>query len=116
MYLLNRTYGPLELCYLEEELHRKLRIGNTFAEHLNCSHRYRVKKGGRKEQKILETLETNGFLDDQTCSVCFKLRCDPDIISGTDIEFVKTKDGKDVSLELLIAKHNFYTWLYEHLK
>lgn len=113
MHLMKRTYGPLELCYLEEEFNRKLRIGNIFADHLDCSHRYRVKKGGRKEQKILET---NGFLDDQTCSVCFKLRCDPDVISEADIELVKTKDGNDISLDLLIAKHNFYTWLYEHLK
>lgn len=111
---MNRSYGSAELEYIERELHRRYRLGDVFAVHLPCSHRYRVKKGGRKEQQIAES--DSNVLDDQTCSVCFKLRCgDDDKPALSEIEYVKEGDGDEPSIELLKAKHGFYQWLYEHM-
>jgi len=111
---MNRSYGSAELEYIERELHRRYRLGDVFAVHLPCSHRYRVKKGGRKEQQIVES--DSNVLDDQTCSVCFKLRCgDDDKPSAADFEYVREKDGDEPSVELLKAKQGFYQWLYERM-
>lgn len=110
---MNRSYGSAELEYLEQELHRRYRLGDVFAVHLPCSHRYRVKKGGRKEEQILES--DSNVLDDQTCSVCFKLRCIDDKTYLSQIEYVKENDGAEASIELLKAKREFYQWLYERV-
>lgn len=113
MFLMNRSYCSAELEYIEKELHRRYRLGDVFAVHLPCSHRYRVKKGGRKEQQIVEA--DSNVLDDQTCSVCFKLRCGDDNPTLTKIDYVKDKDGDEPSVELLKAKQGFYQWLYERM-
>jgi hypothetical protein len=113
MFMMNRSYGSAELEYIERELHRRYRLGDVFAVHLPCSHRYRVKKGGRKEQQIVES--DSNVLDDQTCSVCFKLRCGDDKPSDADLEYVREKDGDEPSVELLKAKQGFYKWLYERM-
>jgi hypothetical protein len=112
MFLMTRSYSAAELEYIERELHRRYRLGDVFAVHLPCSHRYRVKKGGRKEQQILDS--DSNVLDDQTCSVCFKLRCTDDKPLAV-IEYVKERDGDDPSIELLRAKDEFYRWLYERV-
>jgi hypothetical protein len=113
MFLMTRSYSAAELEYIERELHRRYRLGDVFAVHLPCSHRYRVKKGGRKEQQILDS--DSNVLDDQTCSVCFKLRCTDDKPVLAVIECVKERDGDDPSIELLRAKDEFYRWLYERV-
>ena len=114
MFLMDRSYSSAELEYIERELHRRYRIGDVFAVHLPCSHRYRVKKGGRKEQNILDS--DSSVLDDKTCSVCFKLRCADDKPALADIEYVKEKDGDESpSIELLKSKDEFYRWLYERM-
>jgi len=114
MFLMTRSYGSAELEYLERELHKRYRLGDVFAVHLPCSHRYRVKKGGRKEQQIMDS--DSNVLDDQTCSVCFKMRCLDDKPALSEIEYVKDKDGdEEPSIELLKVKHGFYQWLYERL-
>jgi hypothetical protein len=110
---MNRSYGSDELKYIEQELHKRYRIGDVFATHIPCSHRYRVKKGGRKEQQIIES--ENSVMDDQTCSICFKLRCDTDNPMIEEINIVKEKDGQEPDLQLLKVKHNFYQWLYERV-
>lgn len=107
MFLMARPYSSAELESIELELHRRYRLGDVFAMHLPCSHRYRVKKGGRKERQILDS--GNSVLDDQTCSVCFKLRC------TDDIEHVVYDDESSPSVELLKVKDLFYRWLYEHV-
>ena len=106
-----RSYSFAELEYIERELHRRYRLGDVFAVHLPCSHRYRVKKGGRKEQQILDS--DSSVLDDQTCSVCFKLRCTDD--KPALVADVKERDGDEPSVELLKAKDEFYRWLYERV-
>lgn len=111
MFLMTRSYGSNELEYLNKELHRRYRLGDVFAVHVPCAHRYRVKKGGRKEQQILKA--ENNLLDDQTCSVCFKLRCMDDEFEPSHIDFIKESDGSEPTLDLLKAKHIFYKWLYE---
>lgn len=63
---MNRPYCLQELKDLESELHDKYRLSNIFAQHYPCGHKYRVKKGGRKEQFILDntTLRAwNGLRD-----------------------------------------------------
>jgi hypothetical protein len=108
-----RSYGPAELEYHERELHKHYRLGDVFVEHVPCLHRYRVKKGGRKEQQILES--DNNVLDDQTCSICFKLRCVEDNPMLSQIEYMNKFDGDAPSIELLNAKRDFYQWLYERV-
>lgn len=111
MFMMARSYSAAELEYIEQELHRRYRLGDVFAVHLPCSHRYRVKKGGRKEQHILDS--DSSVLDDQTCSVCFKLRCTdykPELV-----EYVKERDGDKPSIDLLKVKDEFYRWLYERV-
>jgi len=110
MFMMNRSYSSSELEYIERELHKQYRLSDVFATHLPCSHRYRVKKGGRKEQQILQS---NNVLDDQTCSVCFKLRCDDN--PSEIIEYVTKKDGEEPTVELLKTKNEFYRWLYERI-
>jgi hypothetical protein len=110
MFIMDRSYSSTELMYIEQELHKRYRIGDVFAVHLPCSHRYRVKKGGRKEQQIENS---DNVLDDQSCSVCFKLRCSDD--NPPDIEYVAEKDGEKPSIELLKVKDKFYQWLYERI-
>ena len=112
MFMMSRSYSAAELEYIEQELHKRYRLGDVFAVHLPCSHRYRVKKGGRKEQQILDS---DSVLNDQTCSVCFKLRCTDDKPALVDIEYVKERDGDEPSIELLKAKDEFYRWLYERV-
>jgi hypothetical protein len=113
MFLMTRPYSAAELEYIERELHRRYRLGDVFAMHLPCSHRYRVKKGGCKEQQILGS--DSSVLDDQTCSVCFKLRCTDDQPALADIEYVKERDGDEPNIELLKAKDDFYSWLYKRV-
>jgi hypothetical protein len=111
---MRRPYCSEELLYLETEMHKQYRLGDVFAVHLPCSHRYRVKKGGRKEQEILKA--ENNVLDEHTCSVCFKLRCNDDNPSMDDIEYIKEKDGEIPStLKLLEIKNSFYKWLYQRM-
>jgi hypothetical protein len=114
--MMNRSYGSDELEHIERELHKHYRLGHLFAVHVPCSHRYRVKKGGRKEQQIIQA--DSNLLDDQTCSVCFKIRCsdDSEIITLKDlIDYVKEKDGDEPNVELIKAKRKFYQWLYERM-
>lgn len=109
---MGRLYSSSELKFIEQELHKRYRLSDTFATHIPCLHRYRVKKGGRKEQQLLNS--DSSVLDDQTCSVCFKLRCtneQPDI----EIEYILQHDGENPSLELLKNKNTFYKWLYERV-
>ena len=103
---MERLYCSSELESIEQDLHRRYRLGNVFAVHLPCEHRYRVKKGGRKEQQILDSDTT--VLDDQTCSVCFKLRCTDDTPLSEIIEHIKEQDGEKPCIELLKTKDIFY--------
>jgi hypothetical protein len=110
---MTRLYGSAELKDIETELHQRYRIGDVFAVHEPCSHRYRVKKGGRKEQQIMNSI-SNTF-DDQSCSVCFKLRYLGDEPEFSEIDTVKKNDGEEPTFELIKAKAKFYQWLYERV-
>jgi len=55
---MDRPYSLEELMELDDAIHTKYRLGKVFAEHSPCGHRYRVKKGGRKEQYILSSPPT----------------------------------------------------------
>lgn len=141
--MMDRPYCLQELRDLESELHDKYRLSNIFAQHYPCGHKYRVKKGGRKEQFILDTLleskntstygpssnglGLDGLLDDQTCSVCFKLRTSIESNKPTAsfIDNIKILDGLwpgaegpdtdcKIDIEFLKQKTNFYKWLFQH--
>lgn len=102
---MSRPYCASELLDLEQEVYSKYRVGDFTAVHIPCQHCYRVKKGGRKEEYIRLIGETKTTMDDQTCSVCYRLRTIPNSIvpqlpsNATSIDDVKQ-----------IAK--FYSWLY----
>ena len=146
---MDRPYCLQELRDLESELHDKYRLSNIFAQHYPCGHKYRVKKGGRKEQFILDTLRPQavlssdlcknlqpqmvnaeessspkGLLDDQTCSVCFKLRTSMESNNKPTMSFIdniKIRDTLNINdpyykidIEFLKQKTNFYKWLFQH--
>ncbi|MGL5962217.1 MAG: hypothetical protein ACRCZ0_09745 [Cetobacterium sp.] len=133
--MMDRPYCLQELRDLESELHDKYRLSNIFAQHYPCGHKYRVKKGGRKEQFILDTLpleilnslndlkaiekcNVDGLLDDQTCSVCFKLRTSIESNKPTasfiDNIKIRDTDSKIDDIEFLKQKTIFYKWLFQH--
>ena len=107
-----RPYSLSELKDIEKELHSKYRLSNVFAEHLSCKHRYRVKKGGRKEQHIVDI--KGSPLDEQTCSLCFKIRTSVDVPSSQVIDNVQSNDGNTLDRQLLWDKEEFYKWLFQH--
>ena len=74
---MNRPYCISELKDIDNDLKAKYRLSDIFAEHIPCMHRYRVKRGGRKERSIKDFGCTGG-IDDMTCSICFKLRTSDD--------------------------------------
>jgi hypothetical protein len=108
---MNRPYCHSELLDLEKDIYNKYRLGNIIASHLPCLHEYKVKKGGRKEQYIQTMLDSNerALLDDQTCSVCFKIRTNV----GDDIP-VYPADDVELTREKLELIDEFYRWLYRH--
>lgn len=153
--MMDRPYCLQELKDLESELHDKYRLSNVFAHHYPCDHKYRVKKGGRKEQFILDSqLNSNEdcgnfspwllsdyalrdmsqsvpkvpkpLLDDQTCSICFKLRTSIennkpsletiDIIKNNDNidNEIADQNNKNMNFEFLKKKIHFYKWLFQH--
>jgi hypothetical protein len=147
--MMDRPYCLQELIDLESELHDKYRLSSIFAQHYPCGHKYRVKKGGRKEQFILDSLRAtedwalatsqqswdgqnrpfgarpegvqDSALDDQTCSVCFKLRTsiDSNKLTESVIDNIKLRDDniidlRDINIDFLKQKTHFYKWLFQH--
>lgn len=109
---MNRPYCHSELLDMEKDIYNKYRLGSTMAYHIPCLHVYKVKKGGRKEQHIqsLSGLDDERVvLDDQTCSVCFKIRTNAD----DDIPLLPASDV-ELSREKLQQIDDFYRWLYRH--
>lgn len=102
-YKMNRPYSASELKDVERELYSRHRLSDIVAVHTPCFHKYRVKKGGRKEQHLMGMDEE--LMDDQTCSVCFKIRT-----SGSGPEHPQNITSKK-DLDELDA---FYKWLYRH--
>lgn len=132
---MNRAYSLEELLYHESMVRDRYRLGSVVAKH-SCGHKYRTKRGSRKESFVLE----QGVLSPQTCSVCFKLRTTdgPDRPQGpqglapaegswrsettsTDVQVVcQAEDEEDRNNTkhtpaLIEAKSRFYNWLYQHL-
>jgi hypothetical protein len=109
---MNRAYSPEELLFHENTVHDRYRLGPVVAKH-DCGHKYRTKRGGRKESFVLE----QGVLSSQTCSVCFKLRT-TDGPAAADVQRVcqaEDSDADDLTPGLIEAKSRFYSWLYQHL-
>jgi hypothetical protein len=112
---MNRPYCHSELLDIEKDIYNKYRLSNIVASHIPCLHEYKVKKGGRKEQYIQTVLQTvldstkRALLDDQTCSVCFKIRTNVD-----DTIPVLPAHDEELSREKLDKIDEFYRWLYRH--
>lgn len=107
---MNRPYCLSELSDIEKDIYAKHKLSDVVASHIPCLHSYRVKKGGRKEQHIKENLNTkNAILDDQTCSVCFKMRTSTD---PTCCEL--PADNEPLTKNKLDRIDEFYRWLYRH--
>jgi hypothetical protein len=118
--MMDRPYCLQELKDLETELHEKYRLSDVFAEHYPCDHKYRVKKGGRKEQFILDQYNSSdGRLDGQTCSVCFKLRTSLENSNKPTLDIIENikkndNDEKKLDINFLKNKIHFYKWLFQH--
>jgi len=115
----DRPYCLQELRDMENDIHKKFSLSDVFATHKPCSHRYRIKKGGRKEQELSNDVPTNAearlVLTDQTCSVCYKIRTTTEPMSEEIIEEIKNMDGKQILNKNFIQnKKYFYKWLFHH--
>lgn len=104
---MNRPYCVSELADIEKDIYTKHKLGDVVASHIPCLHSYRVKKGGRKEQHIKDNVGRI-VLDDQTCSVCFKIRT-----SSEDNRELPSED-EPLTKAKLDAIDDFYKWLYRH--
>lgn len=106
-----RPYCISELQDLERDIYARHRLGDVIVTHVPCMHEYRVKKGGRKEQHLLQRLvEERHIMDDQTCSICFKIRTCVDeeptpLLPSINDPLTRNK------LERI---DTFYKWLYRH--
>lgn len=127
---LNRIYCPEELLFYEQQIHDKYKLGDIIASH-ECGHRYRTKKGGIKEAKILYNNTITEKISQKTCSVCFKININnnlekadlvenrnvvEDNIDTDIIQDVCSQEGtKNPTIKFLENKYIFYQWLYKHL-
>ena len=101
---MDRPYSSSELMDVEREIYARHRLSDVVAVHTPCFHKYRVKRGGRKEQHLADL--DGEFMDDKTCSVCFKTRT-----SGPGPEFTHHPASTKRDLDRIDA---FYKWLYRH--
>lgn len=109
---MNRPYCVEELNDLDYDLLIKYRLSDVYAQHFPCMHKYRVKKGGRKEQFVAEN---GNLLNDSTCSVCFKLKTTLDALDLALIDRVsRAEDGEPTDRVKIAEKDAFYRWLYRH--
>lgn len=106
---MNRPYSHLELLDIEKDIYARYRLGDMKAIHIPCLHEYRVKKGGRKEQYINMQNNERVFMDDQTCSVCFKIRTN----IGKEVPTLPD-DDENLTRDKLERIDEFYKWLYRH--
>ena len=102
-----RPYSTSELQDLEREIYSRHRLGDVLVTHVPCLHVYRVKRGGRKEQHLKQS-ETGRIMDEQTCSVCFKIR------TCEDSPPITPSEEEPISKEKLDQIDAFYRWLYRH--
>jgi hypothetical protein len=106
---MTRPYSKSELEDLEKEIYIRHRLGNTLAVHVPCLHEYRVKKGGRKEQNILQnSIDERFIMTDQTCSICFKIRTSTQEMPELPSESEPLSKNKIEKIDF------FYKWLYRH--
>lgn len=110
---MDRPYCIRELRDMNSEINAKYRLSDHVAYHRMCGHTYRVKKGGKKEQYIIDCGST---IDDITCSVCFKLRTEAGQTIDTDTIGImcKPEDDDNLTRAYIDQKDRFYRWLYRH--
>jgi hypothetical protein len=110
---LHRSYCLDELLFHENAIHKKYNLGSVIAHH-KCGHKYRTKRGGRKE---LAMMQTTGKLPIKTCSVCFKLKNNRiGFLNKNVINLIGEKEGsKNFDFNFLKQKILFYNWLYYHI-
>lgn len=112
-----RPYSKLELVDIDAEINKKFKIGDVIASHYTCQHKYRVKRGGKKELSVLDSVD--GYLPAFMCSVCYKLRTSNEKIDADierimcDAECTRPKDFI-LDVDILRQKEQFYKWLYAH--
>lgn len=108
-----RPYSKSELLDIEKDIYARHRLGDVVATHVPCLHEYKVKKGGRKEQHIIQrnASDAKNIMDDQTCSICFKIRTSPE--DNTEIPELPHSD-EPLSIHKLQNIDTFYRWLYRH--
>lgn len=109
-----RPYSINELETRRKGLYNYLRLGDVYAQHLKCNHKYYVKKNGRKEKEIQE----NNSPDTGNCSVCWKLKRTPRQLKESAYNVVDCymkdfyDENKKISYESFDLENIFYKWLY----
>lgn len=104
-----RPYSKSELQDLERDIYSRHRLGDVVVTHVPCLHEYRVKRGGRKEQHLQQkATDSRNVMDEQTCSLCFKLRTCAETSPNIPC------DSEPLSRDKLERIDKFYRWLYRH--
>lgn len=110
-----RPYSQNELKYLEENLYKNIRLGDSKTFHSKCGHFYYVKENSRKEKEIKEKNITE---DIGNCSVCWKLHKTPDYLKDKAYDMVESycksfyTYPEKLTYSLIDLEIVFYKWLY----
>lgn len=112
-----RPYSQRELNDIRSDTKRMLRLSVHQAEHGRCRHFYNVKKGGRKEEKIIENLQNTNV---GACSVCWKIENTPQHLieqamglCDDYMYYFEEKEPEKLTYDMVMTERIFYIWLYE---
>lgn len=107
-----RPYSQNELKEIREKNLGRMHIGNTMCFHDKCNHFYFAKKGGKKEDNVINNNDYG------SCSVCWKLRNSfetnrnsfEELIDEYNMYFSEKPDKW--TIKLITLEKNYYKWLY----
>ena len=110
----DRPYSQSELSDNRSKNIERLNVGEVMVYHQKCNHFYLAKLGGKKET----TVQSGEPLDDECCSVCWKLRKTSSDIRDEVMDMVEafhsmfeTKPTK-WTRNLIYLENVYYKWLY----
>ena len=111
-----RPYSQNELKDMRLRTFRSFRVGKELVIHRVCGHTYFATIGGRKEQEV----KTTGNSDAGNCSVCWKIRHMPTSDLGDRAYYIASVYADELpymqerlEYRTVELERIFYAWLYE---
>lgn len=111
-----RPYSQMELKDIRSKTKQILRLSEEQAEHSNTRYFYYVKRGGRKEQQLLQNPNNRNV---GTCSVTWKLDNTSADLKDDAYNLVDEymynfeTEPEHLSFRTVMLERIFYTWLFE---